>query len=132
MIKALVTASTLPTAQLAELMNIGRDEPVGLTRVGIAILDRPTYALIAERRREAGLAERQDIMSLLMAAETEAGQRLSDRELRDELLTLVLAGHETTANSLAWTWSACCVRPRPGPPSSTPSAPDPKRSGRRR
>ena len=103
-IKALVTASTLPTAQLAELMNIGRDEPVGLTRVGIAILDRPTYALIAERRREAGLAERQDIMSLLMAAETEAGQRLSDRELRDELLTLVLAGHETTANSLAWTW----------------------------
>jgi cytochrome P450 len=43
-------------------------------------------------------------MSLLMRARTEDGEALSDRELRDELLTLVLAGHETTANSLAWAW----------------------------
>ena len=43
-------------------------------------------------------------MSLLMRARTEEGEALTDRELRDELLTLVLAGHETTANQLAWTW----------------------------
>jgi cytochrome P450 len=103
-IKGVVTASTLPGAQLAELMNVGRTEPVGLVRAGIAILDRPTYRLIAERRAAADLDERGDIMSLLMRARTEEGEALSDQELRDELLTLVLAGHETTANSLAWAW----------------------------
>src|SRR5215213_8818263 len=44
--KQLVAASTWPVAQVAELMNIGRQEPTGLTRAGLAILDRPTYAVI--------------------------------------------------------------------------------------
>ena len=48
--------------------------------------------------------EPRDILSLIMRARTEDGSALSDRELRDELLTLILAGFETTANSLAWTW----------------------------
>ena len=43
-------------------------------------------------------------MSLIMRARTEEGDALTDRELRDELMTLVLAGHETTANQLAWAW----------------------------
>ena len=43
-------------------------------------------------------------MSLIMRARTEDGEALTDRELRDELMTLVLAGHETTANQLAWAW----------------------------
>jgi cytochrome P450 len=43
-------------------------------------------------------------MSLIMRARTEQGEALTDRELRDELMTLVLAGHETTANQLAWAW----------------------------
>ena len=102
--RALLNASTWPLAQVAELMNVGRDEPVGFTRAGLAILDRPTYAVIAARRRAADLDERNDILSLLLRARTEDGEALTDRELRDELLTLVLAGHETTANSLAWTW----------------------------
>src|SRR5581483_2003741 len=102
--RALVEASTWPLAQLAELMNIGRDEPVGLTRSGLAILDRAAYAVIAERRRAPDLEERRDILSTLILTRTEDGECLSDRELRDELLTLVLAGHETTANSLAWIW----------------------------
>ncbi len=102
--KHLVAASTWKVAQLAELMNIGRDEPTGLTRVGLAILDRPTYAVIAQRRKSDDLGERNDILSLLLRARTEDGEALTDREVRDELLTLVLAGHETTANSLAWTW----------------------------
>ena len=102
--KYLLAASTLPGAQLAELMNIGRDEPVGVTKAGLATLDRPTYAVIAKRRRETDLEERGDILSLLLRARTEEGEALTSRELRDELLTLVLAGHETTANQLAWTW----------------------------
>jgi cytochrome P450 len=103
-IRYLLAVSTWPVAQLAELMNIGRSEPIGLTRAALSILDRRTYAVIAKRRGEAGVAERRDILSLLLHARTEDGQTLTDRELRDELLTLVLAGHETTANSLAWTW----------------------------
>jgi cytochrome P450 len=103
-VRGLVEASTAPGAKLAEFMNVGRDEPVGLTRIGMEILDRPTYAVIAKRRKDPRLADRTDIMSMLMQAETEEGERLTDQELRDELLTLVLAGHETTANSLSWTW----------------------------
>jgi cytochrome P450 len=103
-IKGLVQASTWKTAQLAELMNIGSDEPVGITRASLKLLDRPTYAVIAARRASADVEERRDILSLLLQARTEDGEAMSDRELRDELLTLVLAGHETTANSLAWAW----------------------------
>jgi cytochrome P450 len=103
-IKHLTAASTSPVAKIGELTNIGREEPVGLMRSGIALLDRATYPIIAARRRAEDLAERADILSLLLAARTEDGELLSDRELRDELLTLVLAGFETTANSLAWTW----------------------------
>jgi cytochrome P450 len=103
-VKYLAEASTWPLAQVGELMNLGHEEPVGLTRQGVAILDRCTYPVIAARRRAEDLEQRTDILSLIMRARTEDGEPLSDRELRDELLTLVLAGFETTANSLAWTW----------------------------
>ncbi|HEX8689856.1 MAG TPA: cytochrome P450 [Solirubrobacterales bacterium] len=103
-IKRLVAASTWPTAQIGELMNLGREEAVGPMRLGIEALDRATYPVIEQRRRAEDLGERRDILSLLLQARTESGEALSDKELRDELLTLVLAGHETTANSLAWTW----------------------------
>jgi cytochrome P450 len=102
--RRLVDASTWPTAQFAELMNIGREEAIGPVRVGLEILDRATYPVIEQRRRAEDLDDRRDILSLLLQARTESGEALSDKELRDELLTLVLAGHETTANSLAWTW----------------------------
>jgi cytochrome P450 len=103
-IKHLTGLSTSPLAKLGELTNMGSEEPVGLMRSGVALLDRVTYPIIAARRRAEDLAERGDILSLLLAARTEDGELLTDRELRDELLTLVLAGFETTANSLAWTW----------------------------
>ena len=94
-----------PVGQLAELMNAGREEPVGLTKRLIARLDRDLYGTIAAARaRQDDGAERTDILSLLLAARDEDGNAMSDQELRDELLTLVLAGHETTANSLAWTF----------------------------
>jgi cytochrome P450 len=109
--KRLVAASTKPAAQIGELMNLFRDEPVGLTRVGLEILDRPTYAVIARRRAAEDLGDRRDILSQLLQARTEEGEELSDREVRDELLTLVLAGHETTANSLAWAWERLVRNP---------------------
>jgi cytochrome P450 len=110
-IKRLVNASTRPGAQVTELIHIGREEPIGPMRFGLAMLDRPTYAVIAARRRAADLGERRDILSLLLQARTEEGEALSDKELRDELLTLVLAGHETTANSLSWAWERLVRNP---------------------
>jgi cytochrome P450 len=110
-IKRLVAASTRPDAQLTELIHIGREEAIGPLKLGLAILDKPTYAVIAARRNAADLEERRDILSLLLQARTEEGEALSDKELRDELLTLVLAGHETTANSLSWAWERLVRNP---------------------
>jgi cytochrome P450 len=103
-IKSVLWSSTQPGAKLAEWMNIGHDEPFGLTKLGLFIPDRCMYAVISKRRRDADLGQRTDIMSLIMRARTEDGETLTDKELRDELMTLVLAGHETTANQLAWAW----------------------------
>ncbi len=64
-------------------------------------IDRLLYQEIAERR-EQDLSDRTDILSLLMLARDEDGQPMTDKELRDELLTLLIAGHETTATSSAW------------------------------
>ncbi len=103
-VKYLAAASTSPVAQIGELVNAGREQPIGLLRQAVALLDRATYPVIAARRLTADLDERGDILSLLLRATSEDGEQLTDHELRDELLTLVLAGFETTANSLAWTW----------------------------
>jgi cytochrome P450 len=66
-------------------------------------LDRVMYAEIAERRGAADLAERTDVLSrLLQVGDAEGEEPLSDTELRDQLVTLLLAGHETTATALAW------------------------------
>ncbi|WP_299489629.1 cytochrome P450 [Acaryochloris sp. IP29b_bin.137] len=59
------------------------------------------YAEIAERRKKPD-SSRTDILSLMIAARDETGEQMSDIELRDELITLLVAGHETTATSLAW------------------------------
>jgi cytochrome P450 len=108
-IRRMVALSTRPEAQLFELLNLASDEPIGPLRAFLALLDRHVYALIEERRADE--RERTDILSLLLSAETEEGERLTDRELRDELLTLVLAGHETTANSLAWSFERLLRHP---------------------
>jgi cytochrome P450 family 135 len=82
--------------------------PERLARFGpfqslIRRVDRLIYAEIAERRGQSDLADREDIMSLLLQAEdADSGEEMSDVEVRDELLTLLVAGHETTANALAW------------------------------
>jgi cytochrome P450 len=65
-------------------------------------VDELIYREIAERRRVEDLGERDDVLSMLVAARHEDGSPMSDEEMRDELLTLLVAGHETTATSLSW------------------------------
>lgn len=66
-------------------------------------LDRVMYAEIAERRRASDLADRTDVLSRLLQIGDDGGEEpLSDTELRDQLVTLLLAGHETTATALSW------------------------------
>src|ERR1700759_1675090 len=67
-------------------------------------VDEILYAEIARRRADADLEDRDDVFSGLLLARDEEGVALTDREVRDELLTLLLAGHETTATGLAWTF----------------------------
>ncbi len=74
-------------------------------------VDELLYAEIAEHRLRPDLAERDDILSMLMQARFEDGEGMSDEELRDQLMTLLLAGHETTATALAWTFDALLRNP---------------------
>lgn len=78
------------------------DRPPGEIGAALTRLDKLIYAEIAHRRTEDGLGERTDILSLLMQARDEDGVEMTDAELRDELVTLLLAGHETTATAVAW------------------------------
>jgi cytochrome P450 family 135 len=65
-------------------------------------VDRLLFEEIRSRRGAKDLADREDILSLLLQASHEDGRPMSDRELRDELMTLLVAGHETTATALSW------------------------------
>ncbi len=72
-------------------------------RRAMAALDRVVYGIIAARRRDGGPSD--DLVSALLAARDEdTGAPMSDRQIRDELITFLLAGHETTAVALGWTW----------------------------
>jgi cytochrome P450 len=66
-------------------------------------LDAIIYSVI-EQRRKSGAGETVDLLSMLLHAQDEDGSRMSDKQLRDECMTLFLAGHETTALALSWTW----------------------------
>ena len=67
-------------------------------------VDELLFAEIARRRADPELVKRADVFSSLLVATDDRGEGLSDGEVRDELLTLLLAGHETTATGLAWTF----------------------------
>jgi len=86
----------------ALLLGPDRIRRLGPFRRRIDRVDRLIYREIAARRRAGDLEERDDILSLLVAARHEDGSPMSDEEMRDELLTLLVAGHETTATSLSW------------------------------
>jgi cytochrome P450 len=87
----------------------------GNRRIRLAMdeLHRIVDDIVAQRRIAPGGGERPtDLLDMLMAAEDgETGTRMSDRQLRDEVLTLLLAGHETTAAALGWTWWLLACHP---------------------
>jgi cytochrome P450 len=69
-----------------------------------AFLDAMVYGIIDRRKAEASLESHNDLLSMLMASMDEDGTQMTPQQLRDEAMTLFLAGHETTALSLSWTW----------------------------
>lgn len=80
-----------------------RSRPIkAMYKPALAPLDRGLYGLIAERRKAENLENRSDILSMLLLARDEEGRPMTDVEIRDELVTLIVAGHETTATALAW------------------------------
>ena len=80
----------------------GQERPKNALGEAVDHLDEQIYAEIANRRQQTDLEDRSDIMSMLLLARDEDGAGLSDVEVRDELVTLLLAGHETTAMTVAW------------------------------
>jgi len=92
--------------------DFGRFSPEGRFRRAREALDGFLYEEIAARRAAPAEEERDDVLSLLLQAEHEDGSPMTDRELRDELVTVLGAGHETTATGLAWALERLLRTPR--------------------
>jgi cytochrome P450 len=92
----------------------GRGRSRAAQRFGRArkLVDELLFAEIARRRADPALPDRDDVFSALLQARDEHGEGLTDEEVHDELLTLLLAGHETTATGLAWTFDLLLHEPR--------------------
>jgi cytochrome P450 family 135 len=86
-------------------------DPLAELRDSLSEVDRIIALEAAERRADPDLEAREDILSLLVAARFDDGQPLDDGELRDQMMTLLLAGHETTATALAWTFDLLLRHP---------------------
>src|SRR3954449_13321626 len=84
------------------LLGPRRVRRAGFFRRVLDPVDDLLLEVIRQRRQEGGLDERDDVLSMLVQARHEDGEPMSDQELRDELMTLLVAGHETTATALAW------------------------------
>jgi cytochrome P450 len=102
----LLVDTSSPVTQLLVLATrrFGNRYPLAKIEEGMKDVDELLYAEIAEHRRRDDLEERDDMLSALILARFEDGEGMTDTELRDQLMTLLLAGHETTATGLAWTF----------------------------
>jgi cytochrome P450 len=98
----------LPYSELLEKLPLPQSRRFARAR---ARLDAVIYRIIDERRR--GDTDRGDLLSMLLLAEDEEerGSQMSNEQVRDEALTIFLAGHETTANALSWTWYLLAQHP---------------------
>ena len=101
-----------PGVQLASIVarRFGRD-PADALRREVGPIDALLLEEIAERRADPRLGDHDDVLAQLVQARFEDGSAMSDGELRDQLLTLLVAGHETTATGLAWTWEMLLRHP---------------------
>ncbi|MCI0349170.1 MAG: cytochrome P450, partial [Acidobacteriales bacterium] len=101
--------SFVPFAELLERLPI---PAMTRFRRSLAELDGLIYRMIEARRSDPRKSERNDLLSLLLRAQDEeTGGRMTDRQLRDECVTLLLAGHETTANTLTMAWYLLASHP---------------------
>jgi cytochrome P450 len=102
-LRDLLDWSTDARALLALLL-LGPDAILRLTRLRRLLrrVDEAIYEEIEHHRRDPRLDQREDVLSLLLRARYENGEPMSDGDLRDQLVTLLVAGHETTATALAW------------------------------
>jgi cytochrome P450 len=113
LLRGMVEWATSPR-RLAMLVALGA-ERLKRNRSFRSVMDPVDEAVLEEiRRRRAApdLEEREDILSMLVQARYDDGAAMSDRELRDELMTLLVAGHETTATSLAWAFERLLRHPQ--------------------
>jgi cytochrome P450 len=88
---------------------------VAQSRRAVKTLDSIVYGLISERRKEIQKGndiDANDLLSRLIKVQDEDGSVMSDKQLRDEVITMLLAGHETTANALTWTYYLLSQNPR--------------------
>ncbi len=113
LIRTFLRISNTPLYPLIEMTNFKSETAKGPIKWMMDLTDRELYKIIKQRRAEGEDSGRNDVFSLLLAARDEDGRPMSDVELRDELMTLILAGHETTANSLAWTFERLTRNPEP-------------------
>ncbi|HEX2285719.1 MAG TPA: cytochrome P450 [Mycobacterium sp.] len=102
LVRLLTNITGVPGQLLMFTLGPRRLQRFPLLRMLLNRIDRLLYAEIDDRRHAADLDERGDVLSTLLRAQHEDGQPMSEVELRDELMTLLLAGHETTATGLAW------------------------------
>ena len=127
-VRALFNVETEEIAKISAAMSVLMRNTVGLRlllppmarflptptmiefRRAVRQLDEIVYRIIAARRKNE--RDTGDLLSMLMQARDEDGGRMSDRQLRDEVMTFLLAGHETTALALSWTWHRLAQNPQ--------------------
>jgi cytochrome P450 len=110
---ALTTAMRTATEQIESMVPVPPFVPTPKNlrlKRAVARLDAILYRII-RARRAAGDGDRGDLLSMLLAAQHEDGARMNDKQVRDEAMTLFLAGHETTANTMAWTFYLLAKNP---------------------
>ncbi|HEV7769574.1 MAG TPA: cytochrome P450 [Solirubrobacterales bacterium] len=115
MLDRVLTETSSPRSQLVglALQRLSGRSPLARFEGQLRAIDELLYAEIAEHRAKPDLAEREDILSMLMLARFEGGEAMTDTDLRDQLMTLLLAGHETTATALAWSFDLLLRHPEP-------------------
>ncbi len=105
------SASISRQMQMLLARRFRRGDGMGELRALMAEIDELLLAEIADHRADPDGEGREDILALLASARFEDGSAMSDRELRDQLITLLLAGHETTATALAWAFDLLLRNP---------------------
>jgi cytochrome P450 len=126
-VRALFNVESQEIGQISNAMNVLMRNSVGIRlllppaarflptpamiefRRSIHQLDETVYRIIAERGKNE--TDTGDLLSMLMQARDEDGSRMSDKQLRDEVMTFLLAGHETTALALSWSWHLLTQNP---------------------